>query len=108
MKYSVYCALIGMTSAISIHEEPDVYGKNGEGYKNVDPTQAMSKIGIDVKTQGTGDKCKETDWATINWKGTLTNGEVVTDSLSEGTGPKTFTVGRDEVFKCWDLAVQQL
>jgi FKBP-type peptidyl-prolyl cis-trans isomerase len=73
----------------------------------MDADTAMAKIGIDIITPGTGDKCKQTDWATINWKGTLANGEVVTDSKSEGTGlPKTFTVGRSEVFKCWDLAVE--
>lgn len=107
MKYSSYCAFVGIASAVKVQEGPDVFGKNGEGYKNEDPTVDMAKIGIDITTPGTGDKCKETDWATINYKGSLANGEVVTDSKSEGTGlPKTFTVGRDEVFKCWDLAVQ--
>lgn len=115
MKYSTYCAIIGLASASKItaekkshmSAEPDVYGKNGANYANTDASEIMAKIGIDITTQGTGDKCKETDWATVHWKGTLTNGAVVTSSHDEGSGlPKQFTVGRSEVFKCWDLAVQ--
>ena len=109
MKYSTYCALIGVASSTKLTAKPDVYGKNGENYSNVDPSEIMAKIGIDISEAGTGENCKETDWATVHYKGTLTNGLVVTDSKSEGDGlPKTFTVGRHEVFKCWDLAVTQL
>lgn len=37
------------------------------------------------------------------------DGRVITDSRAELGGlPKTFNVGNAEVFKCWDLAIQNL
>lgn len=45
----------------------------------------------------------------MHWQGKLQDGRVVTDSKAELGGlPRTFTVGRSEVFKCWDLAILQL
>ena len=39
----------------------------------------------------------------------LDDGTVVLDSKNEPGGlPKTFSVGAQAVFKCWDLAVSQL
>ena len=76
---------------------------------NASPSYEMSQIGIDIKTAGTGDKCKTGDWATISWTGALNNGNIVTSSAEELDGkPKTFTVGGSEVFKCWDNALPEL
>lgn len=84
-------------------------GKNGKDWLNNSPDYEMSQIGIDIKTAGTGDKCKTGDWATIAWTGALTNGNIVTSSADEADGkPKTFTVGGAEVFKCWDNALPEL
>jgi hypothetical protein len=37
----------------------------------------------------------------------LMDNRLVSDSHAEGQGlPKVFNLGRGEVFKCWDLALQ--
>lgn len=49
------------------------------------------------------------DWATVHWKAYLMDNRMVSDSRSEGQGlPKVFSIGKSDVFKCWDLAVPQL
>jgi FK506-binding protein 1 len=69
----------------------------------------LSRIGIDIKRNGSGPTCKEGDWTTVHWVGTLNDGRVVTDSRAEPGGlPKIFTLGVSDVFKCWDLAITQL
>lgn len=84
-------------------------GLNGKGWENTSSDIQMSQIGIDIKTAGTGDKCKQGHWATISWTGALTDGSVVTSSADEGDGrPKTFSVGASQVFKCWDNALPEL
>lgn len=46
---------------------------------------------------------------TVHWRGYLKDGRVISDSRSEPGGlPKTFTLGANQVFKCWDLAFGQL
>ena len=37
-----------------IHIAPDVFGPNGENYKNVDASQDMAKIKIDINSPGSG------------------------------------------------------
>jgi len=69
----------------------------------------MADIGIDILTKGSGDKCSAGDWTSIHYVGSLKDGRVVTDSRGEGDGqPRLFSLGKAEVFKCWDLAVTQL
>jgi len=88
---------------------PDVYGPNGAGFQSVNANYDNSLIGIDVVTAGSGNNCKAGDWATIHWTASLKDGRVVSDSRAEPGGrPKTFAVGASEVFKCWDLGVQEL
>lgn len=99
--------------AIKIREEPhpfaDVYGPNGKDYSNESANYDMSLIGIDINTHGTGPKCSAGTWATIHWSGSLKDGRVITDSRTEPGGlPKTFSVGSNNVYKCWDLAIPQL
>jgi hypothetical protein len=99
--------LLSSTQAVRI--SPDVFGKNGENYQNNSPNFDLSLIGIDKTTVGSGPKCTTGDWAIVHWTGSLTDGRLVTDSRAEGLGyPKTFAVGKSEVFKCWDLALPQL
>jgi len=108
MKYAV-AALLGSASAVRLTSGPDVYGPNGEGYTNESANYDLSRIGISVSQHGSGPQCTRGDWATVHWKGSLTDGRVVTDSHSEGWGyPKHFAVGNHEVFSCWDLALPQL
>ena len=84
-------------------------GKNGKGWQNNNAELELSQIGIDIKTAGTGDKCRVGDWATITWTGATPDGNIVTSSEVEGDGHgKTFSVGADEVFKCWDNALPEL
>lgn len=70
----------------------------------------MSEFGVDITKKGKGKKCENGSWTTISWKGYLNDGRVITDSSLETTDgrPKTFNLGADEVYKCWDLALVQL
>ena len=104
-------ALLSSTQAIKIKGSaaPDVYGPNGRDYENDKAEYDFSRIGINIETKGSGDKCKEGDWAIVEYKGWLKDGRLVTDSTQEKDGrPLTFSVGKAEVFKCWDLAITQL
>jgi FKBP-type peptidyl-prolyl cis-trans isomerase FkpA len=48
-------------------------------------------------------------WARVHWTGRLKDGRVITDSRAEPGGlPKTFTVGRKQVFECWEYAIKEL
>ena len=104
--------LLGSTQSSKIQSQPDVYGPNGKGYTNTSGDQNLAKIGIDInwtKAKDSDPKCMEGQWAQIHYVGTLPNGRVVADSKSEPGGlPKTFTVGKSEVLRCWDYAVQAL
>jgi len=112
MKYTLaIAALVSKTEAIrhKTSAGPDVYGPNGGGYSNIDASYDVSRIGIDIRTPGSGADCKVGDWTTIHWTGTLKDGRVVSDSRAELGGlPKTFALGAHEVFSCWDLAIPKL
>jgi len=112
MKYSLaVMALVSNTSALKhkTSASPDVYGQNGGNYSNTDASYDVSRIGIDIRTPGTGADCKVGDWTTIHWTATLKDGRVVSDSRAELGGlPKTFALGAHEVFSCWDLAIPKL
>lgn len=112
MKAIVFALLFaGTTQAIKqmTTEEPDVYGPNGDNFKNINAQYDTSRIGIDILEKGKGDKCAEGQWATVHWTGYLKDGREITSSKVENGGrPKTFSVGSREVFYCWDLAVPQL
>lgn len=71
----------------------------------------LAEIGIDIEdgNEGNGDNCQPGDWTTLHWTATLEDNRVVSDSRSENGGaPKTFALGKSEVFRCWDLAIPQL
>jgi FKBP-type peptidyl-prolyl cis-trans isomerase len=112
MKYTLaIAALVSSTTAINQKSvaSPDSYGQNGAGYANIDASYDLSRIGIDISTEGTGANCKVGDWTTLHWTATLRDGRVVSDSRAEPSGlPKTFALGAHEVFSCWDLAVPKL
>ena len=109
MKYAVAALLATSVKAIKLSSGPDVYGPNGDNYTNESADYDLSRIGISVSSKGSGPQCTKGDWATVHWKGALTDGRVVTDSRSEGWGyPKHFAVGNHEVFACWDHALPQL
>mmetsp|Transcript_32437 Transcript_32437/g.49624 ORF Transcript_32437/g.49624 Transcript_32437/m.49624 type:complete len:176 (+) Transcript_32437:2-529(+) len=101
--------LLASTQAVKISTEPDVYGPNGQDYTNESANYDMSLIGIDITSHGHGGKCENGKWATVHWSGSLKDGRVFTDSHSEpGAHPKTFALGSNNVWKCWDLAITQL
>jgi len=102
-------ALLGFVQPVRIETVagPDVYGPNGANYINNSPSEDLSNIGIDISAPGSGDNCKAGDWATVSWTATLMDNRLVSDSHAEGQGlPKVFNLGRGEVWKCWDLALQ--
>lgn len=102
-------ALINSAAAIKHKSGPDVYGPNGDGYKNTVADYDTSRIGIDVTSAGSGSKCKPGDWTTVHWAGYLKDGREITNSRAEPGGqPKTFSLGARDVFHCWDLAIAQL
>lgn len=103
-------ALIGNISAIKIADSPDVWGPNGENYKNKDARYDVALIGINkTKENKSGRICSPGEWATVHYTATLPDGRLVGDSRQEPTGlPKRFIVGASEVFKCWDLGIQKL
>lgn len=100
--------MLASTTALTVKDTPDVFGPNGENYKNIAPTVDMSKIGIDITKQGTEDFCKDGNWAKIGYKAFLTNGQQVMDSQAVDGKDLIFSVGASQTFKCLDLAITQL
>lgn len=74
---------------------PDVYGPNGDNYGNNNAAYDFSRIKIDIHEPGTGEKCKEGEWASAHWVANLMqDGRVYSDTAQEGDGrPKLFTLG---------------
>jgi FKBP-type peptidyl-prolyl cis-trans isomerase len=101
--------MISTSSAIQNKGSPDVFGANGRDYLNTDPRVDLARIGISFSEKGKGKHCKLGDWTTVHWVGYLKDGREVTNSRSEGLGyPKTFSLGTNDVFKCWELAIPKL
>lgn len=104
-------ALLSSTQAIKVSNKiaPDVFGPEGENYRNNSPDYEMSRIGVDIHTKGDGKNCKVGDWAKIHYVGSLIDGRVVTDTHQEHDGlPVTYSVGKAEVLRCLDLGIEQL
>lgn len=102
-------ALIGGAEAIKSRAAPDVFGPNGENYKNNSPDYDMSRIGIDITKQGGDKHCNVGDWTTVHYVAKLKDGRVVSDTRAEpGNLPKVFALGAHETFKCLDNAIPQL
>jgi FKBP-type peptidyl-prolyl cis-trans isomerase len=104
-------ALVNNVSAHKMEQKPDVFGPNGKDFSNEDAKMEYAHIGIDIEDKGEKDakKCMPGQWATVHWTGRLMDGRVVTDSRSEIGGlPKTFNLGANQVFSCWDFAIQKL
>mmetsp|Transcript_1608 Transcript_1608/g.2838 ORF Transcript_1608/g.2838 Transcript_1608/m.2838 type:complete len:257 (+) Transcript_1608:1-771(+) len=109
MKFAAVLLMASTSQALRIMNEPDVFGPNGAGYKNDNASFDLSTIGVDIVKAGSDQQCTRGQWATVHWRGSLIDGRVVTDSRSEEGGlPKTFSVGRSQVLKCWDLVLPQL
>ena len=99
--------LANSVNAVKISKDADVFGPNGDDYENDNAELDMAEFGVDIKKKGKGKKCENGSWTTVSWKGYLNDGRVITDSSLETTDgrPKTFNLGADEVYKCWDLAL---
>lgn len=80
-----------------------------DAYQNSPSEDLFSNIGIDIYEAGLGDQCKAGDWTTVHWSAYLKDGRAVSNSQDEGNGlPKEFILGKGEVFKCLNLALQTL
>lgn len=110
MKFTISAAVAALiNSASAASWDKDVYGPNGANYKNTAADYDLSRIGIDITTQGTGSKCKPGDWTTIKYTGQLKDGRQVTNTDIERNGqPLTIALGNRESFHCFDLAIPQL
>ena len=80
MKSTILGAL-AVTHAVRI--APDVFGPNGDNYKNDDTAQDMAKIKIDISAPGSGSFCKDTDEATIHYSAYTTDGRIFSDSKQD-------------------------
>ena len=93
-------------SKLGQKHEPDVYGPNGDDFKNDSALYDSSRIGINITKKGKGNKCATGDWTTATWIGSLKDGRVVTDTSNEGDNrPRTFALGNDDVWKCFEIAI---
>lgn len=85
---------------------------DGSGSQSLPSTlqQAMNGSGkvnslvVDDITVGTGAAVKDGDKVTVNYIGTLQNGQQFDNSYTKGT-PFSFTVGAGEVIKGWDEGI---
>ena len=94
---------------LASQHEGDVFGPNGQNYKNINANYDVSRIGIDISQPGTGDKCRPGDWASVHYTASLEDGRIVSDSRAEPGGrPLHFTLGDHQVFSCFDIAIPQL
>lgn len=106
---SAIAALISTSSAIKVSAGPDVFGPNGENYQNDSATYDLSRIGVDVYSQGSGSKCATGDWITLAYQAYLKDGRMVADTTDMGDGRDlVFSLGASETFKCLELASGQL
>lgn len=67
--------------------------------------KTLSGIGITILKEGTGANPKITDAVTVNYRGTLTNGQEFDSSYKRGQ-PATFPLTR--VIACWTEGVQKI
>jgi len=103
--------ILGCAHATKLNQrhEGDVFGPNGQNYKNLNAGYDLSRIGIDIKKPGEGDTCRPGDWASVHYTASLEDGRVVSDSRAEPGGrPLHFTLGDHQVFRCFDIAIPQL
>lgn len=106
---SAVAALISSSSAIKVTAGPDVFGPNGTNYQNGSATYDLSRIGIDITTQGTGHQCAIGDWTTFSYQAYLKDGRMVADTTDQNDGRDTvISLGASETFKCFELALPQL
>ena len=67
--------------------------------------KTLSGIGITILKEGSGANPKITDAVTVNYRGTLTNGQEFDSSYKRGQ-PATFPLTR--VIACWTEGVQKI
>jgi FKBP-type peptidyl-prolyl cis-trans isomerase len=75
---------------------------SGQGKKGA-PTKSVNKLIIQDIKKGTGAEAKTGDSVTVNYRGTLTNGQQF--DTSYGREPFTFSLGAGQVIKGWDQGV---
>lgn len=80
-----------------------------EYLKNENITVKPTKTGLYIifLKKGNGAKAKFGNTASIHYKGSLINGEILASSIDKDK-PLTFTVGNGEVIKAWDEVVQNM
>lgn len=94
-------------AAASKKEEPKKADKKKEDKKEekkADGPRKVNGVTIDDKTVGTGAQAKPGQKVNMRYVGKLTNGKVF-DSNTKGK-PFTFTLGKGEVIKGWDIGIQ--
>jgi len=95
-----------------MRKEHDLFIINMEAQENYLLQEYLKNEGISVKPtksglyivylkKGRGEKAKSGDIATINYTGSLINGEIIGSSVNKDT-PYTFKIGNNEVINAWE------
>ena len=69
------------------------------------PTENTDQLQVTDETVGTGAEAVAGDSVTVNYVGSLTNGQVFDASANHGTAGFTFNLGAGQVIKGWDQGV---
>lgn len=81
----------------------DYFTKN-----NLKPTKTASGMYYTIQKEGTGDNPKAGQKVSVNYVGTLLNGEKFDANADHGGAPFTFTLGQHEVIEGWDEGIALL
>ncbi len=73
-------------------------------FTGLSKTSNVGGVKIQVEKDGSGEQAKKGDTVTVNYTGTLTNGQKF-DSSYDRNAPITFLLGEDKVIKGFDLGV---
>jgi peptidylprolyl isomerase/FKBP-type peptidyl-prolyl cis-trans isomerase FkpA len=84
----------------------DKSNKNMEPTTNTTSGAPVAELKIEDEVVGTGTEAKAGDNVTVQYVGSLTNGQVFDASRNHGNTGFTFALGAGQVIKGWDMGVE--